>query len=65
MSESEPINVTSFFDRPNVQKDIIPVGGGIPFGMESVSNSALGIGGVYGAWGPSYNNQQLPALRRH
>jgi 3-oxoacyl-[acyl-carrier-protein] synthase III len=62
MSENEKLTRTSFFERANVQKDIIPVAGGIPFGMESVSNSALGIGGAYGAWGPSYDNQQLPAF---
>jgi len=62
MSESENNSGTSFFDRPNVQKDIIPVAGGIPFGIESVTNSALGIGGAYGAWGASFNNQQLPAF---
>jgi len=40
----------------------IPVAGGVPFGMESVTNSALGLGGAYAAWGPSFNNQQLPAF---
>ncbi len=53
---------TSFFDRPNVEKDVIPVGEGIPFGIERVSNPVVGIGGVYGAWGKSYDNQVLPAL---
>ena len=62
MSASEDITGTSFFDRPNVQQEIINVADGVPFGMESVSNSALGIGGAYGAWGASFNNQQLPAF---
>jgi 3-oxoacyl-[acyl-carrier-protein] synthase III len=62
MSESENITGTSFFDRPNVKIETIPVAGGIPFGMESITNSALGIGGAYGAWGASCNNQQLPAF---
>jgi 3-oxoacyl-[acyl-carrier-protein] synthase III len=62
MSENENTTGVSFFDRPNVQKDNIPVTGGIPFGMESVTNSALGIGGAYGAWGASFNNEQLPAF---
>jgi 3-oxoacyl-[acyl-carrier-protein] synthase III len=62
MSENENNTGISFFERPNVQKDIIPVAGGIPFGMESVTNSALGIGGAYAAWGASFNNQQLPAF---
>ncbi len=62
MNENEIINGTSFFDRPNVQKDVINVANGIPFGIESISNPALGIGGAYGAWGASFDNQQLPAF---
>ncbi|MCX6082845.1 MAG: hypothetical protein NTW32_25230 [Chloroflexi bacterium] len=62
MNTDENINGTSFYDRPNVQMEEIPVAGGIPFGMESVSSPALGIGGAYGAWGASFNNQQLPAF---
>lgn len=50
----------SFFDRPNVEKGIINVGQGIPFALESVSNPAVGIGGVYGTWGDSYDNETLP-----
>jgi 3-oxoacyl-[acyl-carrier-protein] synthase III len=52
----------SFFDRPNVEKETIHVGQGIPFGMECVSNPAVGIGGVYGTWGDSYDNETLPAF---
>ncbi len=52
----------SFFDRPNVEREVINVGQGIPFGMESTSNPAIGIGGVYGAWGDSYDNETLPAF---
>lgn len=62
---NENINSTSFFERPNVQNEMIPVAGGIPFGMESVTNSALGIGGAYAAWGKSYNNAELPAFVEH
>ena len=50
----------SFFDRPNVEKGMIDVGQGIPFAIECVSNSAVGIGGVYGTWGDSYDNDTLP-----
>jgi len=54
-------NVTSsFYERVGVEKEIIPIGGGIPFGMERVSNSSVGIGGVYGTWGMSYDNEILP-----
>ncbi len=52
----------SFFDRPGVEKGLIDVAQGIPFGMERVSNPSVGIGGVYGAWGKSYDNEHLPAF---
>jgi 3-oxoacyl-[acyl-carrier-protein] synthase III len=52
----------SFFDRPGVEKSVIPIGGGIPFGMERVTNPLVGIGGVYGTWGESYDNETLPAF---
>jgi 3-oxoacyl-[acyl-carrier-protein] synthase III len=39
---------------------VISIGQGIPFGMERVSNPAVGIGGVYGTWGDSYDNETLP-----
>jgi 3-oxoacyl-[acyl-carrier-protein] synthase III len=50
----------SFYDRPGVIKEILPIAEGIPFGMERVTNSAVGIGGVYGTWGFSYDNNTLP-----
>ena len=50
----------SFFDRPNVEKGVIQVARGIPFGIERVTNPAVGIGGVYGTWGDSYDNETLP-----
>lgn len=58
---SENTNV-SFFDRPNVEKGVIPVGQDIPFGIERVTNSDVGIGGVYGTWGDSYDNETLPSF---
>jgi 3-oxoacyl-[acyl-carrier-protein] synthase III len=45
-----------------VKKETIPVGEGIPFGVERVSNLELGIGGAYGTWGDSYDNLSLPEL---
>ena len=50
----------SFFDRPGIEKGMIDVAGGIPFGIERVTNSSVGIGGVYGSWGTSYDNETLP-----
>ncbi len=52
----------SFYDRSGIEKGIIPVAGGIPFGFERVTNSSVGIGGVYGTWGDSYDNETLPAF---
>ncbi|MGE5777333.1 MAG: 3-oxoacyl-[acyl-carrier-protein] synthase III C-terminal domain-containing protein [Chloroflexota bacterium] len=52
----------SFFDRPNVERGVINVGQGIPFGIECVRNPAGGIVGVYGTWGHSYDNEALPAF---
>ena len=60
MSEEVNSEANSFYERPNVKQDAIQVGGGIPFGIEQVSNKELGIGGAYGAWGKSYNNANLP-----
>jgi len=50
---------TSFFDRPDVKLETIPVGEGIPLGLESVFDSRSGIGGAYGSWGKSFNNEDL------
>jgi 3-oxoacyl-[acyl-carrier-protein] synthase III len=52
----------SFYDRPGVEKGVIPVAGGVQFGFERVTNSSVGIGGVYGTWGDSYDNETLPAF---
>jgi hypothetical protein len=60
MTDENP--TVSFFDRPNVEKGTITVAGGIPFGIECVSNPKVGIGGVYGTWGRSYDNEHLPAF---
>ena len=54
--------IPSFFKRPLVRKDIIPVASGIPFGVERISNPEVGIGGAYGTWGDSYDNLTLPEL---
>jgi 3-oxoacyl-[acyl-carrier-protein] synthase III len=61
-TQVETTTTTSFYDRPGVQKSVIAVAGGIPFGMERVTNSSVGIGGVYGTWGASYDNANLPAF---
>ena len=55
-------NKTSFFEDPYVEKGIIQVAKGIPFGLRRVTNPDLHIGGVYGTWGESYDNQSLTEL---
>ncbi len=52
----------SFFERLNVINETIQIGTGIPFAFESVTNSTLGVGGVYGTWGDSYDNARLRDL---
>ena len=51
-----------FFNRPHVVVEKIMVGNGVPLGIERVSNSKIGIGGAYGAWGDSYDNDSLSSL---
>jgi len=60
MSEEVNSEANSFYERPNVKLDTIEIGGGIPFGIEQVSNKELDIAGAYGSWGESFNNIQLP-----
>jgi 3-oxoacyl-[acyl-carrier-protein] synthase III len=57
-SNSDP----SFYERPQVHIDRIPVGGGVPIGIERITNPAVGIGGAYGTWGESYANDDMPRL---
>ncbi len=54
-----PDTVVSFFEQPNVQTEMLAVGAGIPLGIERVYNPNIGIGGAYGAWGQSYDNETL------
>ena len=59
-NEEKPVQ--SFFDRPQVQMVEIPIADGIPFGFETISNPGVGISGVYGTWGKSYDNEAIPNL---
>jgi 3-oxoacyl-[acyl-carrier-protein] synthase III len=52
----------SFYEQPQVKVETISVGPGVPIGIERVANNQIGIGGAYGSWGQSYDNQSLPAL---
>ena len=61
MPENEG-NSTSFFDEAGVEKSTIAVGDGVPFGIKRVTNEQVGIGGAYGTWGESYDNQAMSAF---
>ncbi len=61
-TQTSPTPAGSFFDRPRVQVEEIPVGPGIRLGIERVSNSEVKIGGAYGTWGECYDNATLPNL---
>ena len=52
----------SFFDRPQVHIEEIPIGPGVRLGIERVTNPQVGIGGAYGTWGACYDNAALPTL---
>jgi 3-oxoacyl-[acyl-carrier-protein] synthase III len=52
----------SFFDRPQVHYEKIPIGPGIPFGVERIYSPEIGIGGAYGTWGTSYDNETLQIM---
>jgi 3-oxoacyl-[acyl-carrier-protein] synthase III len=59
MEENSGSSVIPFFNRPQVHVETIPIGKGIPIGIERVSNPILGIGGAYGTWGEDYDNTTL------
>jgi 3-oxoacyl-[acyl-carrier-protein] synthase III len=59
-----PQEVIPFYDRLGVIKESIPVGEGIPLGIERLSNREIGIAGAYGAWGNFYPNEGLPGFIR-
>lgn len=52
--------VIPFFEQPAVVVDKIPIGDGVPMGIQYISSPDLGIGGVYGTWGEVYSNANLP-----
>ncbi len=63
MSDNDTVQETgpvpSFFDQPGVQCETIPVGPGIPLGIARVSSAWAVLGGAYGTWGKSYDNDDL------
>lgn len=51
-----------FYEQAQVQVSQIGPGNGIQLGIEMVRNPSVGIGGAYGTWGKTYDNEQLPSL---
>ncbi|MDX9993569.1 MAG: 3-oxoacyl-[acyl-carrier-protein] synthase III C-terminal domain-containing protein [Anaerolineales bacterium] len=62
MNENTQPVLPSFYERPNVQSEILPIAEGVKVGIERVTNSALGLGGAYGGWGDNYDNEALPGF---
>jgi len=62
MYQITEVTNTRFYDRPNVHTEQIPIGPGVPLGIERISNPAIGIAGAYGTWGESYDNSRLIGL---
>jgi 3-oxoacyl-[acyl-carrier-protein] synthase III len=60
MTENTQPVQPSFYERPNVENEILPIARGVKIGIERVANQSLGLGGAYGGWGDNYNNQTLP-----
>lgn len=58
--DEDPKYVPSFYEQEQVEVDQIPIAGGVPIGIVQVSNAELGIGGAYGSWGETYDNETLP-----
>jgi 3-oxoacyl-[acyl-carrier-protein] synthase III len=61
-AEHRPETSVCFFDHPGVQVEEIPVGPGMPLGIQRIANPQVGMAGVYGTWGRPYDNQALPEL---
>lgn len=52
----------SFYERPGVNMETLPIGPGIPLGIETVYNDQVGIGGAYGTWGEACPNAKVPEI---
>jgi 3-oxoacyl-[acyl-carrier-protein] synthase III len=60
MAAENDLSNSSFFERPGVSLERLPIGPGVSLGIEVVSNPEVGIGGAYGTWGDCYDNAHLP-----
>jgi 3-oxoacyl-[acyl-carrier-protein] synthase III len=54
----------SFYEQPQVKVEIIPIGDGVPIGIERVFHPEVGIGGAYGTWGPGFDNAALSRVMK-
>jgi hypothetical protein len=56
-------DTTSFFQEEGVETQEIRLhDAAVPLGLKDVSNPSVGIGGAYGTWGESTDNNRLPDL---
>ncbi len=58
--DAAPVPFQSFFERPRTE--LATIWRGVRIGIERVFNAQVGIGGAYGTWGESFDNQTLPGL---
>jgi 3-oxoacyl-[acyl-carrier-protein] synthase III len=59
-------DTTSFFQEEGVETQEIRLhDAAVPLGLKGVSNPTIGIGGAYGTWGESTDNDGLPGLLQH
>jgi len=63
--DNHPDSLISFFQQPEVKTVTIHVGGGVPLGIERVFHPKIGIGGAYGTWGESYDNETIFDFLEH
>jgi 3-oxoacyl-[acyl-carrier-protein] synthase III len=60
----KPTHTIPFYEQPRVKVDIIPIGNGVPIGIERVYHPEIGIGGAYGTWGPGFDNEALQGVMK-
>jgi len=61
-NQSASKQAISFYNQPQVHVDLIPIGDGVQIGIEKIRNPTIGIGGAYGTWGESIDNEGLPQM---
>ena len=55
----------SFYEQPQVKLETIPLGGGVLIGTERVFHPSIGIGGAYGTWGSTVDNEAFVGVLKN